>query len=161
MITICKALKIDSCQDLEGEVKRRWLRYKSIHESEEGQSRKTKWSLCSSTGAIVMEDLYNDCRRRFRLSEQEQTDRLRWYQARCRKNLRKIVEIWITVSQLSPVSGYFYQCKCVPCLESITWIKKEKQTPGMMVDDVDNELCPCKPYLCTNKTGRNHENCYD
>lgn len=62
-------LKIASCQDLESEVKRRWLRCKSFHESEEGQSRKTKWSHCSSfglqfltmsnTGAILM---YEDCR---------------------------------------------------------------------------------------------------
>lgn len=165
MITTCKVLKIESCQDLGGEVKRRCLRYKGIHENEEGQSRKTKWNLCSSicvwlqavshTWAILMEEFYEEYRRHFRLNEEERTDRLRWYQARYYK-LWKYEWLWVSCHMCQ----FCYQWKRVPCPAPVTHIKKEKQTPDMMVDDIENDLYPCKPYLCTSYTGRN-DKCYD
>lgn len=144
MIAIYKALKIESCQDLKAE--RRWLRYKGIHGSEEGQSRKAKWSLCgsiclqllavSNTRAILLEFCMKTVE-----DISDQVNKLRWYKSR---HYKIFAESWKNNSLW--VSCHLCQCcnqwKCVPCSASITWTKPPPQISGMMVGDMNMNFIP-------------------
>lgn len=145
-----KALKIESCQDLKAE--RRWLRYKNIHGSEEGQSRKTKWSLCrsiclqllavSNTRALLLEF----CMRTVEdISDQVNRNKLTGWGdinpdiTKIFAELWKYSSLWVSYH----LCQFCNQWKRVPCPASMTWIKKKsKRISGMMVGDMNMNLIP-------------------